>query len=155
MDLRLTLNKRKIKVDVPPNQTLSNLLRSHGCWSVKHGCETGSCGNCTVILDGQAVCACLVLAVQADGKSVETFENVRDAGEFAPLQEILMDFGDIECGYCIPGMMMAMKALVDKIPDPTEEELMDTLAGTVCHCMRSVKPVTAILEAVKKLRGNW
>ncbi len=155
MDIRITVDGRALKADIPPNQTLSDFLRAHGCWSVKHGCETGECGNCTVIVDGRAVYSCLMLAVQADGKSVETFESVQKRSEFAPIQEILMDFGDMDCGYCIPGMMMAMKALIDRIPEPTEEEVLDQLAGTVCHCVRSVKPASALLEAVQKMRGNW
>ncbi len=155
MEVRLTLNNKQLKTDIPANQTLSDLLRAHGCWSVKKGCETGSCGNCTVIVDGKAVYSCLMLAAQAEGRSIETFELIEHATEFSPLKEILMDFGDMDCGYCIPGMMMAMKALFDKIPEPTEEEVVDMLAGTVCHCVRSVKPVESILDVFKKMRGKW
>lgn len=155
MEITLTINKRKKKYDVDVSTTLMDFLKSHGCWSVRHGCETGDCGNCTVILDGKAVNACRMLAVQADGKTVETYENIRNSSEYAVLKEAFMDFGDIECGFCIPGMMMSMKALLDKIPDPTEEELVDALAGNHCFCTKSVKPIDAICQAVKKMRGGY
>ena len=155
MDIRITLNGKSVTAAVPANQTLSDFLRSNGHWSVKHGCDGGECGNCTVILDGRAVYSCLTLAARADGKSVETFEGIRERSEFAPIKEILMDFGDMDCGYCIPGMMMAMKALVDRIPEPSEEEIRDQLAGVICHCVRSVKPIESLMAAVRKMRGKW
>lgn len=155
MKIGLTINNKKCQVDVPPNRMLSELLRSQGYWSVKHGCETGDCGNCAVIVNGRAVNSCIMLAVQADGKRIETFEHNEGMSAFAPLKEVLMDFGDMDCGYCIPGMMMAVKALVDKIPDPTEEEILDALAGVACRCTNSVKPATAISEALKLMRGKW
>lgn len=155
MKISLTINYKKHKFDLPVNRTLSELLRSQGFWSVKQGCVAGDCGNCTVILDGRAVNSCIMLAVQADAMHVETFEHIDMATEFAPLKEVLMDFGDIDCGYCIPGMMMAMKALLDNIPDPTEEEILDALDGSVCRCTHNVKPVAAISEALRLMRGKW
>lgn len=132
-----------------------DLLRANGFWSVRHGCENGECGNCTVILDGIAVNSCLMLAAQADGKKIETFEGISEGNRLTEIKEALMDFGDIDCGYCIPGMVMSLKALLDKIPDPTEEELFDALAGNLCRCTQSVKPVKALLEAIQKMRGKW
>lgn len=156
MKITLTINNKKPKTfETPANLTLMEFLRAQGLWSVKHGCETGNCGSCTVLVDGVAVNSCIMLAAQADGKSIETFENIRHSTELNLLKETLMDFGDIECGYCIPGMMMSMKALLQQIPEPTVEELVDSLAGNVCRCTKSVKPVNAILEAVKKMRGKW
>lgn len=156
MKISLKINHKKAKTfEAPVNRTLMELLRAQGYWSVKHGCETGDCGNCTVIVDGLAVNPCIMLAAQADGKSIETYESIRHSAELALLKETLMDFGDIDCGYCIPGMMMSMKALLHKNPEPTIEELLDALAGNICRCTKSVKPVDAILEAVKKMRGKW
>ena len=155
MKINLTINNRKKTLDVPANQTLMDLLRAQGLWSVKHGCETGDCGNCTVIAGGLAVNSCIMLAVQANGKAITTFEGVREKSGFSPVKETLMDFGDSDCGFCIPGMLMSMKALLDKISDPTEEELVDALAGNLCRCTQSVKPVQAILEAIKKIQGKW
>jgi len=155
MKISLTINNRKKTLDVPVNQTLMDLLRSQGRWNVKHVCETGDCRNCTVIADRLAVNSCIMLAVQAKGKAVTTFEGISKKSEFFPVKEILMDFGDSDCGFCIPGMLMSMKVLLDKIPDPTEEELVDALAGNLCRCTQSVKPVQAILEAIKKMQGKW
>lgn len=155
MKISLTINNRKKVLDVPVNQTLMDLLRSQGHWSVKHGCETGDCGNCTVISNGLAVNSCIMLAVQANEKTITTFEGVSEKSEYSPLKETLMDFGDSDCGFCLPGMLMSMKALLDKIPDPTEEELVDALVGNLCRCTQSVKPVQAILEAIKKMQGKW
>lgn len=155
MKISLKINKKKLTLDVPPNRTLSELLRWQGFWSVKHGCETGDCGNCTVIVDGCAVNSCIMLAAQAEGKSVETFESIHNLSEIKLLQEIFMDFGEIDCGYCIPAMMMSMKALVQRIPDPTEEEVIDALAGNLCRCTTSMKPIENILDALRKMQGKW
>ncbi|MFQ5674372.1 MAG: (2Fe-2S)-binding protein [bacterium] len=155
MKIRLTINNRKKSFEVPANRTLMDLLRSNGFWSVKQGCENGDCGNCTIIVDGLAVNSCLMLAVQADGKRVETFEGIRDEKELSGIKEALMDFGDIDCGYCIPSMVMSLKALLDRIPDPTEEELVDALNGNLCRCTQSVKPIRALLAAIKKRQGEW
>ena len=155
MKIRLTVNNRRKSYDVPVNRTLMDLLRANGFWSVKQGCENGECGNCTVIVNGIAVNSCLMLAAQADGKTIETIEGLGKEGEYIEIKEALMDFGDIDCGYCIPGMVMSMKALLDKIPDPTEEELIDTLAGNLCRCTQSVKPITPLLEVIKKMQRKF
>lgn len=154
MNIKLTLNNRSVKLDIPSNQTLSTLLRAQSCWSVKHGCENGRCGQCTVSVDGKGVYSCIMLAAQAEGKWVETFESIRDVHKFSALQEVLMDNGDMDCGYCIPGMMMALKTLLDKNREPVETDIIDALMGTTCHCVAGPKPVEAILEAVKKMEGD-
>jgi aerobic-type carbon monoxide dehydrogenase small subunit (CoxS/CutS family) len=150
MKITLTINGRKRVFEEPVYKTLSELLRAHGLWSVRIGCESGDCGSCAVILDGIAVNSCLVLVAQANGKTIETYENIDRHNELAPVKEVLMDFGDADCGYCIPGMVMSVKALLLKIPEPTEEEILDALAGNICHCTRSVKPAKAILAAIKR-----
>ncbi len=155
MKLIITINNQKKTFEVPPNRTLIDLLRSQGFWSVKRGCETGDCGNCTVILDGKAVYSCIMLAVQADGKSIETLENIFERKEYQYLIQVIMDFGDIECGYCNSGMIMSLKALLDTDPEPEEEKVIDALAGNVCRCFNDFPPVDAIMEAIRKMRGEF
>lgn len=153
MKIAFKLNGVAKRFEIQPNLTLADLLRANGLWSVKHGCEDGSCGSCAVIVDGVAVNACVMLAPQATGKSIETFEGIEKFESLGSIKEALMDFGDIDCGFCIPGMIVSVKALVDKIPDPTEEELLEALSGNICQCTKSVKPVRAILKALKRRGG--
>jgi aerobic-type carbon monoxide dehydrogenase small subunit (CoxS/CutS family) len=151
MRYSLTINGKLKRFDEPVTLTLLELLNAQGFWSVRKGCEQGTCGSCAVIVDGTAASACRMLAIQAQGKTVETYEGIDQTHQLAPVKEVLMDFGDSDCGYCIPGMMMAVKALLQRLPDPTEEELLDALSGNFCHCTSSVKPVRAILNALKRL----
>jgi len=155
MEITLTINGTKKTYDVAISTTLMDFLKSQGLWSVRHGCETGDCGNCAVIMDGAAVNSCTMLAVQAHGKKIETYERLRTSSEYRVLKEAFMDFGDLDCGFCIPGMMIAMKALLDKNPDPSDGELVDALAGNHCFCTKSVKPIEAIAQAVRKMRGEY
>ena len=131
MRITVIINNKKKTLDIPPSRTLIDLLRSQGLWSVKRGCETGDCGSCTVLVDGLAVNSCIMLAAQVDGKSIETFESVKTAIDLAPLYEAFMDFDAMQCGFCIPGMIMSTKALLDKNPKPTEEELKEAIAGNL------------------------
>lgn len=155
MRVTLILNKKKKTFNIPPNRTLIDLLRTQGLWSVKRGCETGDCGSCTVIVEGLAVNSCIMLAAQADGKSIETFESIATAQEFRPLQDVFMDFDLMECGYCIPGIIMSIKAMLDKNPEPTKEEVFDAIAGNLCRCSANMKPMESIMEAIKKIRGKY
>jgi len=155
MKISVNVNGKELTCEVPVNQALSDVLRAQGHWSVRHGCETGSCGNCVVVLDGRAVNSCIMLAGQANNKSIETYERYESASEYKPLKEALMDFIDIECGYCLPGMFLSLKALLDKIPDPTEEEIVDALAGHICRCVKDAHPVSRILEAIRQIRGEF
>ena len=155
MKLSLTINNKQKILQCPPNRTLMELLKSQGFWSVRYGCETGTCGSCTVLVNDLAINSCIMLAAQVESKSVETFETLSDTKELTLPQEVLMDFGNPDCGFCISGMMMSMKALLKKISDPTEEEMIDALRGNLCRCTKNVKPITAIMEAVKKTRGKW
>lgn len=155
MKITLTINNKKEKsFDIPENRLLLDLLRAHGYWHVRHGCETGDCGNCAVLVDDIVVNSCRMLAAQVDGKSIVTFAGINTVADFDPINACLLDFGDPECGYCIPGMLISMKALTDKIADPTDEEIVEELAGHVCRCTRSPKPLTALLKTIKKLRGK-
>ncbi|NIR48993.1 2Fe-2S iron-sulfur cluster binding domain-containing protein [candidate division KSB1 bacterium] len=155
MKLTLTINNKKKSFDVPPNRTLMDLLRSQGFWSVRYGCETGDCGNCAVSVDKRAVYSCRMLAAQAEGKSIETFERIGNKKEFQPLRQIFLEFGDIECDYCIPALVLATRALMETRPDPTEDEITDALSGISCRCSRQAYPVDEIRNVIRKMQGDW
>ncbi len=155
MKISSKINGKNISDEIPVSMTLVEFLHCKGFWSVKIGCETGDCGSCTVSVDGRALHACSMLAVQVEGKVVETYEQVVDSKELGPLKEALMNNIDMECGYCLPGLMIALKTLIDHIPDPTEEEVADALSGNICRCVQAMHPVQDIMDALQKMRGNW
>lgn len=120
-------------------------LEKLGLTGTKEGCSIGECGACTVILDGEAVCSCLVLGIQCQGIAVETIENLAKEEVLSKLQQAFLDHGGVQCGYCTPGMFMSAKALLDANPHPTEEEVRTALEGNLCRCTG----YTPILESVK------
>lgn len=153
MKITLTLNGVKRTDDVAPDLTLQSYLRDHGCLSVKCGCETSNCGLCTVHLDGKPVLSCSVLTVRCDGCSVTTLEGVQaEAAEFGAF---LADEGAEQCGYCSPGFIMNVLAMGEELKAPTDEEILDYLAGNLCRCsgyqgqMRAVRKYLAAKEAEK------
>jgi carbon-monoxide dehydrogenase small subunit len=136
---------RTVAVDV--ETTLLDVLRDDlGLQGTKKRCEGGDCGACTVVLDGKAVVSCLVLAVEADGRSIVTIEGLARGGELSALQRAFIAKGAIQCGYCTPGMIMSAKALLDRNPHPTEAEVREAIAGNLCRCTGYSKIVEAILE---------
>ena len=152
MKVQVQVNEVQLTREVPPNETLLDFLRKQGFFSVKHGCETGECGACAVLLDGKAVNSCILLAAQAHSHSVTTLEALGSADRLHPIQQAFLDAGAIQCGYCTPAMILAAKALLDENPDPNESEVRDALAGTLCRCTGYVKPVEAVLEAARIMR---
>jgi aerobic-type carbon monoxide dehydrogenase small subunit (CoxS/CutS family)/CO/xanthine dehydrogenase FAD-binding subunit len=134
--------------------TLLELLRREGYWGVKHGCETGECGACAVLLDGRPVSACMTLALRAQGRSVLTVEGLGSAERLHPIQSAFVETGAIQCGFCTPAMELCAKSLLDAIPDPSEAEVRDALAGCLCRCTGYVKPVEAVLRAARQLRDS-
>jgi putative selenate reductase molybdopterin-binding subunit len=114
---------------------------------VKHGCETGECGACTVLVDGLPVASCLTLALRAEGHQVETVESIGTPDALHPLQAAFVETGAIQCGFCTPAMELSARALLDAIPEPTEAEVRDALAGCLCRCTGYLKPVQAVLRA--------
>lgn len=137
------------------DETLLDVLRNRvGLSGAKEGCGTGDCGSCSVILDGTLVCACLVLGVEAEGRTVETVEGLGNGAELHPLQTQFIEHAALQCGICTPGFLMAAKALLKNNPDPTEEEIRYALAGNLCRCTGYDKIVRAVQATAAELRGS-
>lgn len=152
MEIEITINGRLRRFDVEPNKLLLNLVRDDlYLTGTKYGCGIGECGACTVHLDGAAVLACMVLAVDADGRSVETIEGVADGNRLDPVQEAYLEEGAIQCGFCTPGFIMTTKALLAENPDPSEAEIREYLKGNYCRCTGYVNIVRAVQSAARKL----
>jgi len=162
MQLHFILNDTPQTWEIAPNESLLDALRRHGIFGVKHGCETGECGACTVLLDGVPVTSCTMLAAQAGGHAVTTVEALgqhpeqgwKQTGGLSPLQQAFIEVGAIQCGYCTPGQLLAAEALLRANPSPTEDEVRQALSGVLCRCTGYVKPVQAVLRAAAILRGE-
>lgn len=148
----LTVNGRPHQVALPPNITLLRALREVLHYTeVKNGCEKGDCGACTVILNGQAVNSCLVLAWQADGGEILTVAGLGTTSNPHPIQAAFADTGAAQCGFCTPGMVLSAKALLDEIPQPTEEEIREAISGNLCRCTGYGPIIQAIQLAAERL----
>jgi carbon-monoxide dehydrogenase small subunit len=148
--VRLTVNGQSQAVEVEPRLLLVHLLRDTlGLTGTHVGCDTTNCGACTVHLDGEAVKSCTVLAVQADGAEVKTIEGMADGDKLHPLQEAFWNDHGLQCGYCTPGMIMAAADLLQRNPDPTEEDVRHGLEGNLCRCTGYHNIVRAVLDAAK------
>ncbi|MDT0322167.1 (2Fe-2S)-binding protein [Streptomyces millisiae] len=147
MRVRLTVNGRpRTADDVWPGESLLYVLRERlGLPGSKNACEQGECGSCTVRLDGDLVCACLVAAGQADGAAVDTVEGLRRGDELSPLQEAFHEAGAVQCGFCTPGLLMAAGELLERRPDPSDADIREALSGNLCRCTGYEK----ILDAVR------
>jgi carbon-monoxide dehydrogenase small subunit len=138
-----------------PEQTLLDVLRDVlYLTGSKEGCASGDCGACSVILDGRLVCSCLVLGVEAEGRSVETIGGMASGDALHPLQQKFLEHAALQCGVCTPGFLVAAKALLERKPDPTESEVRYWLAGNLCRCTGYDKIVRAVLDAAGDMRGN-
>jgi carbon-monoxide dehydrogenase small subunit len=153
--IRFTINGAKKIAEVEPRLLLSHLIRRGvGLTGTHMGCDTTNCGACTVLVDGTAVKSCTMLAVQVDGRKVQTVEGLAGASELHPLQEGFKQEHGLQCGFCTPGMMLAAKALLDRNPDPTEEDVRWALSGNLCRCTGYQNIVKSVLWAAAKLRGE-
>ena len=150
-----TINNDSVEFACEPSEPLLDALRDRvGLTGVKEGCGTGDCGACSIILDGTLVCSCLVLGVEAEGRSIETVEGMADGATLHPLQTKFLEHAALQCGICTPGFLIAAKALLKNNPDPTEEEIRYALAGNLCRCTGYDKIVRAVQAAAKVMRKS-
>ena len=148
------INGEAVEFLCAPHTTLLEALRDEvGLTGTKEGCATGDCGACSVTLDGRLVCSCLVLAAEASGHEIGTVEGVADAERLHPVQQKLLEHAGLQCGVCTPGVVVAAKSLLDRNPDPTEEEVRFWLAGNLCRCTGYDKIIRAVLDAAAELRA--
>ena len=145
--INVTINEVLEQVTVPSNMTLLQMLReSLALTGTKNGCSAGECGACTVLLNGEPVNSCMVLAVECDGAYIVTVEGLAGDKQLDPIQEAIIQAGGVQCGFCIPGVLLSSRALLDRNPNPTEEEIREALVGNLCRCTGYVR----IIEGVKK-----
>lgn len=150
-----TINGEACEFLCEPGQVLSEVLRNNlNLTGTKEGCNTGDCGACSVLLDGALVCACLVLAVETQDRSIETIEGVATDGKLHPIQQKLLEHAGLQCGICTPGIVIASRALLEKNPDPTESEVRYWLAGNLCRCTGYDKIIRAVMDAGATMRGE-
>ncbi len=148
-----TVNGDTVEYLCDPRETLLDCLRDKlNLTGAKEGCGTGDCGACSVTVDGRLVCSCLVLGVEADGKQIETVEGIADGDVLHPLQQKFIEHAALQCGICTPGILVAAKSLLEKNPDPTEEEARYWLAGNLCRCTGYDKIIRAVMETAADLR---
>lgn len=148
-ELNITINGQPYSLFVSTHRTLLEVIRDDlGLTGTKVGCEMGECGACTVIMDGRTVNSCLVLALEAEGCEVQTIEDLVEDGKLHPIQESFVEHGAIQCGFCTSGMIMSTKGLLEKNPNPGEDEIRSEMRGNLCRCTGYVKIVEAI-EAVR------
>ena len=162
MKINLTVNGRTHEVEIIPGDTLLKVLRSLGYVGVKHGCETGECGACTILLDSKPINACVFLAAQAEGHALETIESVGEHPEqgwkitsgLHPLQKAFVESGAIQCGFCTPAMVLAAKELLDRNDNPGDADVREAFSGILCRCTGYIKPIQAVLRAAAVARGE-
>ncbi|MGI6097321.1 MAG: (2Fe-2S)-binding protein [Dethiobacteria bacterium] len=153
--VELTVNGQKYKVEVELKTNLLEVLRDKlGITSPKVGCNTGDCGACSVLLDGKLVKACLTNALSAQGKEVVTIEGIGRPGQLHPLQKAFHEHYAVQCGFCTPGMILAAKALLDRNPNPSCDEVKEALSGNLCRCTGYVKIIDAVMAAAKEMAGT-
>jgi carbon-monoxide dehydrogenase small subunit len=151
MRVELTVNGERLEADVWAGESLLYVLRERlGLPGSKNACEQGECGSCSVLLEGKLVCACLVLAAQADGHELVTVEGLSDEGELHPVQAAFAETGAVQCGFCTPGFVMATADLLARSPNPSDEEIREALSGNLCRCTGYAK----IFDAVRLAAGS-
>jgi aerobic-type carbon monoxide dehydrogenase small subunit (CoxS/CutS family) len=150
-----TLNGRMQEIDVEPHELLLDVVRDRlGLTGAKRSCDVQVCGACTLLVDGRPVSACTTLAFEVRGRSVMTIEGLADDGKLHPLQQAFIEHGGFQCGFCTPGMLLAAKALLDEIPNPSEEQLKHFMHGNLCRCTGYKKIIESIMAAAKTMRAQ-
>jgi aerobic-type carbon monoxide dehydrogenase small subunit (CoxS/CutS family) len=155
VQLRLTVNGEPLEVSFAPHKTLLEVLREDlALTGTKHGCELGECGACAVLVDGEPVLSCLVLAVACAGREIVTVEGLADRARLHPLQEAFADLGGAQCGYCTPAILVTAKALLDRFPQPSREQIREALSGNLCRCTGYQQIYESVEEAVLRMTGS-
>jgi carbon-monoxide dehydrogenase small subunit len=148
--ITLTVNGEPEQVDIPSNLTLLGLLREKlALTGTKNGCTAGECGACTVLMNGEPVNSCMVLAVECHGAEIITVEGLAQDGRLDPVQQALIDTGGVQCGFCTPGVLITARALLDRNPHPSEDEIREALVGNLCRCTGYVRIIQGIQEAAR------
>jgi carbon-monoxide dehydrogenase small subunit len=148
--ITVTVNGSAETVDVPSNMTLLTMLREKlGLTGTKNGCTAGECGACTVFLNGEPTNSCLVLAVECDGAEVRTVESLARDGQLDPIQQAVINRNGVQCGFCTPGILVSSRALLDRNPDPSDEEIRDALVGNLCRCTGYLRIIEAVKDAAR------
>ena len=151
--IRVTVNGIEEQLQVPSNATLLEVLRDMlALTGTKSGCSAGECGACTVLMNGEPVNSCLFLAVEADGAEVITVEGLSSGGQLDPLQEAFIEEGGVQCGFCTPGMLISARALLNRKPNPSEEDIREALVGNLCRCTGYTRIVRAVQKAARASR---
>ena len=153
MKMEFSINGVLKTVDAEPGEVLLDVLRREGYKGAKFGCGQGFCGACTVLLDGEPVNSCLLLAGLVEGRKITTIEGIGSVDRLHPIQEAFLDAGAVQCGYCIPGFLMSARALIEENPDPTLDQIKEGLSGNICRCTGYVKIFDAVALAARRLRG--
>jgi len=152
--IRLKINGHSHELEVKPWATLLDTLREDlGLTGTKEGCGQGECGACTVLMDGKPVNACLILAMEAQGKEILTIEGLAQGDELHPVQQAFVEIGGMQCGFCTPGMVLSAKALLDEKPEPTDEEIRKGLEGNFCRCTGYTKIIESVRAAAERMKG--
>jgi aerobic carbon-monoxide dehydrogenase small subunit len=148
--INLKVNGEEFEIEIEPNRLLLQVLRDNlGLTGTKEGCSIGVCGACSVIIDGRLVSSCLTLAAGCGGKNIETIEGLAQDGKLHPLQQAFIEYGGFQCGICTPGQIMAAKALLDKNPNPSEDEVKEWMSGNLCRCTGYYKILEAVMAVVE------
>jgi len=151
--MTLRVNGEELEVSFAPYKTLLEVLREDlNLTGTKHGCELGECGTCAVLVDGQPLLSCLTLAIECEGRAIETIEGLARGTELHPLQAAFADLGGSQCGYCTPGAVMTAKALLDREPDPSPERIKEAMSGNLCRCTGYQQIVESVESAARQLR---
>lgn len=154
-NIELKVNGRIHNIEIEEDMRLLDVLRDKlGLTGTKEGCGEGECGACTVIMDGEAVASCLVMAFQAEGKEIVTIEGLEDENGIHPIQQAFIEEGAVQCGFCTPGMILSAKALLDKNPSPSRTEIREAISGNLCRCTGYNKIVNAVEKATKDYKGG-
>lgn len=149
--IKLTINGEFEQVDVPANITLLQMLRDKlALTGTKNGCNAGECGACTVMLNGEPVNSCMVLAVECDGATIVTVEGLANDGVLDPIQETIIEHNGVQCGFCTPGILIASRALLNRNPQPGEEEIREALVGNLCRCTGYLRIIDAVKDAAAR-----